>query len=76
MRVCVQVSNDLDLSLCLSFVVCLAIADWRRQKVEDHKFEFINLDDYVDNSVGRKFKYLLQFVIVITDILIYGADLW
>ncbi|KAG0300948.1 hypothetical protein BGZ98_008737 [Dissophora globulifera] len=50
--------------------------DWRRQKVEDHKFDFIDVDDYVDNSLWRKFKYSLVFAIVIKGILIYCADLW
>ncbi|KAG0339107.1 hypothetical protein BG004_006951 [Podila humilis] len=50
--------------------------DWRRQKVEDHKFDFIDVEDYVDNSLWRKFKYSLVFAIVIKGILIYCADLW
>ncbi|KAF9577622.1 hypothetical protein BGW38_007054, partial [Lunasporangiospora selenospora] len=50
--------------------------DWRRQKVEDHKFDFIDVEDYVDNSIWRKFKYSLVFAIVIKGILIYCADLW
>ncbi|KAF8941576.1 hypothetical protein BGZ58_005526 [Dissophora ornata] len=49
--------------------------DWRRQKVEDHKFDFIDVDDFVDNSIWRKFKYSLVFAIVIKGILIYCADL-
>ncbi|KAI1312672.1 hypothetical protein EDD11_002871 [Mortierella claussenii] len=50
--------------------------DWRRQKVQDHKFDFIDVEDYVDNSIYRKFKYSLVFAIVIKGILIYCADLW
>ncbi|KAF8934521.1 hypothetical protein BGZ58_005643 [Dissophora ornata] len=50
--------------------------DWRRQKVQDHKFDFIDVEDYVDNSAYRKFKYSLVFAIVIKGILIYCADLW
>ncbi|KAF9095685.1 hypothetical protein BGX29_003466 [Mortierella sp. GBA35] len=50
--------------------------DWKRQKVEDHKFDFIDVEDYVDNSLWRKFKYSLVFAIVIKGILIYCADLW
>lgn len=53
-----------------------SIDDWRRQKVEDHKFDFIDVEDYVDNSVWRKFKYSLVFAIVIKGILVYCADLW
>ncbi|KAG0253634.1 hypothetical protein BG011_006247, partial [Mortierella polycephala] len=50
--------------------------DWRRQKVQDHKFDFIDVEDYVDNSPWRKFKYSLVFAVVIKGILIYCADLW
>ncbi|KAF9384404.1 hypothetical protein BGX21_001312 [Mortierella sp. AD011] len=50
--------------------------DWKRQKVENHKFDFIDVDDYIDNSFIRKFKYSLVFAIVIKGILIYCADLW
>ncbi|KAG0003413.1 hypothetical protein BGZ80_009374 [Entomortierella chlamydospora] len=50
--------------------------DWRRQKVQDHKFDFIDVEDYIDNSPYRKFKYSLVFAIVIKGILIYCADLW
>ncbi|KAF9101147.1 hypothetical protein BGX27_011597 [Mortierella sp. AM989] len=51
-------------------------ADWRRQRVQDHKFDFIDVEDYVDNSAWRKFKYSQVFAIVIKGILIYCADLW
>ena len=53
-----------------------ASTDWRRQKVQDHKFDFIDVEDYVDDSPWRKFKYSLVFAIVIKGILIYCADLW
>jgi len=51
-------------------------ADWRRQKVEDHKFDFIDVEDYIDSAAWRKFKYSLVFAIVIKGILLYCADLW
>ncbi|KAF9897292.1 hypothetical protein BX616_005861, partial [Lobosporangium transversale] len=50
--------------------------DWKRQKVQDHKFDFIDVEDYIDNSPYRKFKYSLVFAVVIKGILIYCADLW
>ncbi|KAG0020659.1 hypothetical protein BGZ82_011533 [Podila clonocystis] len=54
----------------------MSSTDWRRQKVEDHKFDFIDVQDYIDNSAWRKFKYSLVFAIVVKGILIYCADLW
>ncbi|KAF9361593.1 hypothetical protein BGX34_007053 [Mortierella sp. NVP85] len=50
--------------------------DWKRTKVQDHKFDFIDVEDYIDESAWRKFKYMLVFAIVIKGILIYCADLW
>ncbi|KAG0273258.1 hypothetical protein BGZ95_010924 [Linnemannia exigua] len=50
--------------------------DWKRQKVQDHKFDFIDVEDYLDNSLWRKLKYSLVFAVVIKGILIYCADLW
>jgi hypothetical protein len=52
------------------------IADWKRQKVQDHKFDFIDVEDYLDNSLSRKLMYSLVFAVVIKGILIYCADLW
>ncbi|KAI8354719.1 hypothetical protein B0O80DRAFT_385795, partial [Mortierella sp. GBAus27b] len=54
----------------------LLLDDWKRTKVQDHKFDFIDVEDYVDESFWRKFKYSLVFAIVIKGILIYCADLW
>jgi hypothetical protein len=68
---------SLSLSLfCHFFVFTCKIDDWKRQKVQDHKFDFIDVDDYIDNSPWRKFKYSLVFAMVIKGILIYCADLW
>ncbi|KAK3830835.1 MAG: hypothetical protein JOS17DRAFT_150231 [Linnemannia elongata] len=54
----------------------MSSTDWKRQKVQDHKFDFIDVEDYLDNSLWRKFKYSLVFAVVIKGILIYCADLW
>lgn len=54
----------------------LFLDDWKRTKVQDHKFDFIDVEDYIDESAWRKFKYMLVFAIVIKGILIYCADLW
>lgn len=34
------------------------------------------MEDYLDNTLWRKFKYSLVFAVVIKGILIYCADLW
>ncbi|KAF9928302.1 hypothetical protein FBU30_002476 [Linnemannia zychae] len=51
-------------------------ANWKREKVESHKFDFINVDDFVDNSCWRQFRYMLVFLIIIRGILVYCSDVF
>ncbi|KAF9973057.1 hypothetical protein BGZ73_003746 [Actinomortierella ambigua] len=51
-------------------------ARWKREQVQDHKFDFINVDDFIDNSCWRQFCYCMVFVIVIRGILVYCADIF
>ncbi|KAF9571070.1 hypothetical protein EC968_001054 [Mortierella alpina] len=51
-------------------------AHWKREKVQDHKFDFINVDDFVDNSCWRQFRYLLVFAAIIRGILVYCSDIF
>ncbi|KAG0216393.1 hypothetical protein BGX28_002863 [Mortierella sp. GBA30] len=51
-------------------------AHWKREKVQDHKFDFINVEDFVDNSCWRQFRYLLVFAVIIRGILVYCSDIF
>ncbi|KAG0259224.1 hypothetical protein BG011_002779 [Mortierella polycephala] len=51
-------------------------AEWKREKVQDHKFDFINVDDFIDNSCWRQFRYLLVFAAIIRGILVYCSDIF
>ncbi|KAF8934294.1 hypothetical protein EDD21DRAFT_379318 [Dissophora ornata] len=51
-------------------------AHWKREKVQDHKFDFINVDDFVDNSFWRQFRYMLVFAAIIRGILVYCSDIF
>ncbi|KAI1316437.1 hypothetical protein EDD11_010000 [Mortierella claussenii] len=51
-------------------------AQWKREKVQDHKFDFINVDDFVDNSCWRQFKYMLVFAAIMRGILVYCSDIF
>lgn len=51
-------------------------AHWKREKVQDHKFDFINVDDFIDNSCWRQFRYMLVFLIIIRGILVYCSDIF
>jgi hypothetical protein len=51
---------------------------WRneRKKIQDHKFDFIDIDDFYERSFVRKFRYCLVFLVLLKSILVYIADLW
>ncbi|KAF9578644.1 hypothetical protein BGW38_005458 [Lunasporangiospora selenospora] len=51
-------------------------AHWKREKVQDHKFDFINVEDFVDNSCWRQFTYSLVFAAIIRGILVYCSDIF
>lgn len=51
-------------------------AQWKREKVQDHKFDFINVDDFVDNSCWRQFRYMLVFASIMRGILVYCSDIF
>ncbi|KAG0233073.1 hypothetical protein BGW41_001641 [Actinomortierella wolfii] len=51
-------------------------ARWKREQVQDHKFDFINVEDFIDNSCWRQFCYCMIFVVVIRGILVYCADIF
>ncbi|KAI8355860.1 hypothetical protein B0O80DRAFT_33759 [Mortierella sp. GBAus27b] len=52
------------------------MSDWKREVVQDHKFDFINVDDFVDNSCWRQFRYTLVFAAIIRGILVYCSDIF
>ncbi|KAF9954665.1 hypothetical protein BGZ72_004423 [Mortierella alpina] len=51
-------------------------AHWKREYVQDHKFDFINVDDFVDNSCWCQFRYSLVFAAIIRGILVYCSDIF
>lgn len=57
---------------------CCKKSQWRNERkvVQDHKFDFVDIDEFYERSFARKFKYCLVFVVVLKTILVYIADLW
>ncbi|KAF9154708.1 hypothetical protein BG015_000163 [Linnemannia schmuckeri] len=51
-------------------------AQWKREFVQDHKFDFINVEDFIDNSCWRQFTYSLVFAAIIRGILVYCSDIF
>src|SRR4051794_2318838 len=57
---------------------CFKQSKWQneRQKVQDHKFDFVDIEDFYEHSFLRKLRYCLVFLVLIKSILVYIADLW
>jgi hypothetical protein len=48
---------------------------WKRENIADHKFDYVDVDDFIDNSWTRKLLYSSVFIYALKDILVYMADL-
>ena len=51
-------------------------AKWKREAVQNHKFDFVYVEDFKRNDVVTKVKYVFEHLIMFKIILIYAADLW
>jgi hypothetical protein len=51
-------------------------ADWKREVVPDHKFDFIDTRDYHDNSFGTRMKYFWLYILILKTFLVYVADIY
>ncbi|KAJ3195842.1 hypothetical protein HDU82_001981 [Entophlyctis luteolus] len=56
---------------------CCATAKWKRQREQfpDHKFDYIDVDDFIDDSWTRKLNYSFIFFLTVKSVLVYTADL-
>ncbi|CAO3661204.1 unnamed protein product [Umbelopsis ramanniana] len=59
-----------------SFMLLEKGPKWKREQVADHKFDFIDIDEFYDPSCWTKTKYMMIFLSVIKSTLTYLADLW
>ncbi|KNC97285.1 vacuole protein [Spizellomyces punctatus DAOM BR117] len=54
---------------------CCGAAKWKREHIEDHKFDLIDVEDFVDNSCFTQLEYIWVFVMTLKSVLVYMADL-
>jgi hypothetical protein len=59
-----------------SFMLLEKGPKWKREQVADHKFDFIDIEEFYDPSCWTKMKYMVIFLSVIKSTLTYLADLW
>ncbi|KAI8639721.1 hypothetical protein BD408DRAFT_420973 [Parasitella parasitica] len=49
---------------------------WKREVVKDHKFDFIDMNEFYDPSCPVRISYIFMFVLMLKGFLVYVADLW
>lgn len=49
---------------------------WKREHINDHKFTFINIQDFRDFSLYTEFSYLLVILSSLKSLIKYIADIW
>jgi hypothetical protein len=43
---------------------------WKREQIADHKFDFVDERDFIDNSFGSKLSYAKVFLFTLKDIMV------
>jgi hypothetical protein len=56
--------------------MCCRTAKWKREEVPEHKFDYIDVNEFKENSIIRRISYMFLFVLIIKNILVITADLW
>ncbi|KAF7301367.1 hypothetical protein MIND_00701900 [Mycena indigotica] len=49
---------------------------WKREVVQDHKFDFISVADFRDNGFKMRFKYFFLFLIFFKSFAVYMSDIF
>ncbi|KAK9719339.1 Potassium transporter [Basidiobolus ranarum] len=55
---------------------CGGDAKWKREVINDHKFDYVDVDEFRDESFFSKFKYMFVFIFTIKSVLIYVLDIY
>lgn len=51
-------------------------ADWKREVVQDYKWEYVDVKEFHDTSLGTRFKYCFVYLFLLKNIVIYGLDIF
>ncbi|KAL0136889.1 hypothetical protein V8B55DRAFT_1543456 [Mucor lusitanicus] len=49
---------------------------WKQELVSDHKFDFIDIEDFREHNCMLAIRYILLLCSVVVSVMVYGADLW
>ena len=51
-------------------------SDWKREVVQDYKWEFVDVRDFHRTDFMTRLKYLLVYVMIFKELAIYGLDMF
>ncbi|OXG14400.1 vacuolar protein [Cryptococcus neoformans Tu259-1] len=51
-------------------------ADWKREVVPDHKFDFINVKEFHKGDIWTRIKYILRYVFLLKSVAVYALDIF
>ncbi|KAJ9050400.1 Potassium transporter [Entomophthora muscae] len=51
-------------------------AKWKREVIQDHSFEYLDVREFHDPSYFGHFKYAIPFLAVLRSTLMYASDFW
>jgi len=49
---------------------------WKREKVPDHKFDFVDTREFTDTGFMMRMKYLFVYAVVLKSFLVYVSDIF
>lgn len=56
--------------------MCFTGPQWKREEVQDHKFDFIDTRDYHSKNFGIRMQYIWVYVLVVKAFLVYMSDIF
>ncbi|RSH92426.1 hypothetical protein EHS25_008841 [Saitozyma podzolica] len=51
-------------------------ADWKREVVPDHKFDFVNVREFHKTDFLTRLKYIWRYILLIKSMAVYGLDIF
>ncbi|WRT64524.1 uncharacterized protein IL334_001456 [Kwoniella shivajii] len=56
--------------------MCCCEADWKREVVPDHKFDFVNVKEFHKTDIWTRIKYIFRYIFLLKSIAVYGLDIF
>ncbi|KAK6903455.1 hypothetical protein I203_106958 [Kwoniella mangroviensis CBS 8507] len=56
--------------------MCCCEAEWKREVVPDHKFDFVNVREFHKTDIWTRIKYIFKYVFLLKSIAVYGLDIF